>query len=187
MAGSRLEKFGTIFTRMGDLIRGGVVKAKDVPVWYDVYAAFPPKKDPLYVKPMAKRYGKVTVTVPEIFYKEDEVRAKFYAVYGTGPRAFELSKPNFISTCQRFVEKYGELEKQGEVPEEALFEETGRALLAEGVMLRRRGGPSVAPENRDPVLGMRLKDMLSELQTDTAGKAQAEGEQVQGESTGTPH
>ncbi|XP_072557667.1 small ribosomal subunit protein mS23 isoform X1 [Paramormyrops kingsleyae] len=144
MAGSRLEKFGTIFTRMGDLIRGGVVKAKDVPVWYDVYAAFPPKKDPLYVKPMAKRYGKVTVTVPEIFYKEDEVRAKFYAVYGTGPRAFELSKPNFISTCQRFVEKYGELEKQGEVPEEALFEETGRALLAEGVMLRRRGGPSVS-------------------------------------------
>lgn len=43
----------------------------------------------------------------------------------------------------------------------------------------------VAPENRDPVLGMRLKDMLSELQTDTAEKA--EGEQVQGERTGTPH
>lgn len=42
------------------------------------------------------------------------------------------------------MEKYGELEKQGEVPEEALFEETGRALLAEGVMLRRRGGPSVS-------------------------------------------
>ncbi|KPP66471.1 28S ribosomal protein S23, mitochondrial-like, partial [Scleropages formosus] len=141
MAGSRLEKFGTIFSRMTDLVRAGVLKEAEKPVWYDVYAAFHPKKEPLYVKPLVKRYGKVTMQVPDIFYKEDVIRAKFYAVYTTGPRAFDLFKSNFVSTSQRFVEKYNELEKQGDVPEEALFEETGRALLAEGVVLRRRGTP----------------------------------------------
>lgn len=28
---------------------------------------------------------------------------KFYEQYGTGPRPFELSKSNFVSTCQRYV------------------------------------------------------------------------------------
>lgn len=39
----------------------------------------------------------------------------------------------------RFVEKYSELQKLGETDEEKLFVETGKALLAEGVLLRRVG------------------------------------------------
>ncbi|KAL4647222.1 28S ribosomal protein S23, mitochondrial [Arapaima gigas] len=185
MAGSRLQKFGTIFTRMTQLMRAGVVREAEKPVWYDVYAAFPPKKEPLYVKPMVKCYGKVMTEVPDIFYKEDVVRAKFYAVYSPGPRVFDLNKLNFVSTCQRFVEKYNELEKRGDVPDEALFEETAKALLAEGIMLRRRGGPGVVPESRDPVLQMKLTHMLSEQQTDTPSSTQMEQEQVQGGMTET--
>ncbi|KAM6970124.1 small ribosomal subunit protein mS23 [Aplochiton taeniatus] len=165
MAGSRLEKFGTVFTRVRDLMRSGVVKESEKPIWYDVYMAFPPKKEPLYVKPVTKVYGKKQVEVPEIFYKEDEIRSKFYEAYGTGPRAFELNKPDFVSNCQRFVEKYTELESRGEVQETALFEATAKAMLAQGVVLRRRGMPGVAPEARDPVLGMSLTDMLAEQQT----------------------
>lgn len=175
MAGSRLEKFGTVFTRVRDLMRSGVIKESEKPIWYDVYQAFPPKKEPLYVKPVTKIYGKKQVTVPEIFYKEDEVRSKFYKAYGTGPKAFELTKPNFVSSCQRFVEKYTELESRGEVEESALFEATGRALLAEGLVLRRRGTPAVAPEARHPVLAMKLKDMLAEQQA--ASPAEKEQEQ----------
>lgn len=37
----------------------------------------------------------------------------------------------------RFVEKYLELQNLGETDEEKLFVETGKALLAEGVILRR--------------------------------------------------
>lgn len=37
----------------------------------------------------------------------------------------------------RFVEKYIELQKLGETDEEKLFVEAGKALLAEGVILRR--------------------------------------------------
>lgn len=168
MAGSRLEKFGTVFTRVRDLMRAGVIKHSDKPIWYDVYMAFPPKREPLYVKPAAKIYGKKEEAVPEIFYREDEVRAKFYEVYGNGPRAFELSKVSFISPCQRFIQKYTELESRGELKESELFEETGKALLAEGLVLRRKGASVVATETRDPVLGMKLTDMLVEQQTETS-------------------
>lgn len=45
----------------------------------------------------------------------------------------------------RFVEKYSELESRGDVKPETLLEETAKALLSEGVVLRRRGGgPAVS-------------------------------------------
>ncbi|XP_015222908.2 small ribosomal subunit protein mS23 isoform X1 [Lepisosteus oculatus] len=172
MAGSRLEKFGTVFTRVRDLMRAGVMKEGDRPLWYDVYVAFPPKKEPLYQKPISS-FGKVADKVPDILYKEDNIRAKFYEVYGNGPRVLDLTKTSFVSTSQKFVEKYQELENRGALGEEELFEETGKALLAEGIVLRRRGVPMVVPqgsegsvelESRDPVLEMKLTDMLAEQQ-----------------------
>lgn len=168
MAGSRLEKFGTVFTRVRDLMRAGVIKHEERPIWFDVYAAFPPKREPLYEKAVRPLKIHAADTVPEILYKEDEIRAKFFEVYGNGPRAFELLKPNFVSSCQRFVMKYGELESRGDVKPELLFEETAKALLAEGIYLRKRGGPAkVAPQSRDPLLNMKLTDMLAEQQRDT--------------------
>lgn len=166
MAGSRLEKFGTVFTRVRDLMRAGVIKLEEKPIWFDVYAAFPPKREPLYEKPV-RPLKNAADTVPEILYKEDEIRAKFFDVYGNGPRAFELLKPNFVSPCQKFVMKYSELESRGDVKPELLFEETAKALLTEGVYLRKRGGPAVAPESRNPLLNMKLTDMLAEQQRDT--------------------
>lgn len=44
----------------------------------------------------------------------------------------------------RFVEKYTELQSTGEFEEDVLFEETSKALLAEGILLRRKGGPTVS-------------------------------------------
>lgn len=190
MAGSRLEKFGTVFTRVRDLMRAGVVKEKDKPIWYDVYAAFPPKRTPLYVKPHWKHVQKTEDNVPEIFYKEDVIRAKFYETYGNGPKVFDLSRSTFVSTCQRFVEKYNELQSSGGFEEETLFEETSKALLAEGILLRRKGGPAVAAEHRHPVLGMKLTDMLAEEQqanatADETTSTTAVQEQTQTETPAT--
>ncbi|KAI5099363.1 28S ribosomal protein S23, mitochondrial [Silurus meridionalis] len=168
MAGSRVEKVGTVFTRVRDLMRSGVVKESNKPVWFDVYAAFPPKRDPVYVKPVRRVRPKTEENVPEIFYKEDEIRAKFYQMYGNGPKAFDLTKTGFVSTCQRFVEKYSELESRGDLKPEMLLEETAKALLADGVVFRRRAGrPAVAAETHNPVLAMKLTEMLAEHQKDT--------------------
>ncbi|KAK2847578.1 hypothetical protein Q5P01_010577 [Channa striata] len=174
MAGSRLERVGSVFTRVRDLMRSGVIKPTEKPIWYDVYKAFPPKRAPLYVKPHTRPSLKKEETVPEIFYREDEVRAKFYEQYGPGQRPFDLSNPRFVSTCQRFLNKYVELKSHSALDDAALFEETGKALLREGVVLRRKGAPPVAAESRDPVLTLKLKDMLAEQQSAHTHSAETE-------------
>ncbi|TSK49640.1 Nitric oxide synthase, inducible [Bagarius yarrelli] len=75
MAGSRLEKVGTVYSRVRDLMRAGVVKESKKPIWFDVYSAFPPKREPVYVKPIRQTRQKTEENVPEIFYKEDQIRA----------------------------------------------------------------------------------------------------------------
>ncbi|KAM4844800.1 small ribosomal subunit protein mS23 [Thomomys bottae] len=136
MAGSRLETIGNVFTRTRDLLRASVLKEK--PLWYDVYEAFPPLKEPQFQRPRL-RYGKAKAPIQDIFYHEDRIRARFYSTYGSGQKAFDLFNPNFKSTCQRFVEQYLELQSLGETDEEKLFVETGKALLAKGIILRRIG------------------------------------------------
>uniref|UniRef100_G1N873 Small ribosomal subunit protein mS23 n=1 Tax=Meleagris gallopavo TaxID=9103 RepID=G1N873_MELGA len=166
MAGSRMQKTGSVFSRTRNLLRIGVIEK---PLWFDVYAAFPPLREPLYRVPRP-RYGKVTDVVPPIFYREDEVRAKFYKIYGSGPKPFDLSQPKYKSICQRFVEKYNELKEEGKIEEENLFEETGKALLASGIILQRRGTDKVTQQDhqdaeaRDSVLHLQLQTVLEELQ-----------------------
>ncbi|XP_052545118.1 28S ribosomal protein S23, mitochondrial [Tympanuchus pallidicinctus] len=166
MAGNRMQKTGSVFSRTRNLLRIGVIEK---PLWFDVYAAFPPLREPLYRVPRP-RYGKVTDVVPPILYREDEVRAKFYKIYGSGPKPFDLSQPRYKSTCQRFVEKYNELKEEGKIEEENLFEETGKALLASGIILQRRGTDKVAQQDhqdaeaRDSALRLQLQTVLEELQ-----------------------
>ncbi|KAM6296748.1 small ribosomal subunit protein mS23 [Aegotheles albertisi] len=201
MAGNRMQKIGSVFSRCGaraagsgvpaaglrgedepggagspggraaggrtrNLLRIGVIEK---PLWFDVYAAFPPLREPVYRVPRP-RYGKVKDVIPPIFYPEDEVRAKFYRTYGSGPRPFDLSQSNYKSTCQRFVEKFYELKEEGKIEEERLFEETGKALLASGVTLQRRAADQVAPQDhqdvgsKDSVLHQQLQTVLEEMQ-----------------------
>lgn len=61
--------------RVRDLMRAGVIKQEEKPIWFDVYAAFPPKREPLYEKPVRPLKKRAADTVPEILYKEDEIRA----------------------------------------------------------------------------------------------------------------
>ncbi|XP_015736692.1 28S ribosomal protein S23, mitochondrial [Coturnix japonica] len=166
MAGSRMHKSGSVFSRTRDLLRIGVIQK---PLWFDVYAAFPPLREPLYREPRP-RHGKATGGVSAILYREDQVRAKFYKIYGSGPKPFDLSQPNYKSTCQRFVEKYNELKEEGKIEEENLFEETGKALLASGITLQRRGTDKVAQQDhqdaeaRGSAIRLQLQTVLEELQ-----------------------
>lgn len=47
---------------------------------------------------------------------------------------------SFIS----FIDKYAELKSNSELDDGALFEETAKALLKDGLILRRRGAPFVS-------------------------------------------
>ncbi|KYO32171.1 small ribosomal subunit protein mS23 [Alligator mississippiensis] len=148
MAGnSRSVKLGSLFSRTTSLLRSGLLRKP--PVWYEVYAAFPPRREPLY-RPPRHFILPVKDTVPDIVYPEDVVRAKFYKVYGSSLRPFQLQRKNFKSSCQRFVEEYNKLKKEGEIKEENLFEETKNLLLAKGVALWRKAAVNVIPKAGQP-------------------------------------
>ena len=55
-------------SRVCSLIKCGVMKEEDVPVWLDVYKAFPPKYEPRYDRPASE------APVRNIFYPEDVIR-----------------------------------------------------------------------------------------------------------------
>ena len=50
-------------------MRSGAMAQKDRPVWYDVYAAFPPKTEPLYNRDISNKQPL------NIIYREDFIRA----------------------------------------------------------------------------------------------------------------
>ena len=90
MAQSRLEKIGTIFSRLQGLRKSGAIKAEQVylkivtwvvfisklqvPIWAEVYEAFPPRYEP--------RWDAKDPVVPvrKILYREDSVRAQYSKV-----------------------------------------------------------------------------------------------------------
>lgn len=64
-----LAELGYSVYRVYGLLRTGAMHENDKPIWYDVYAAFPPRIEPKY-----DRY--ITDKQPvNILYHEDAVRA----------------------------------------------------------------------------------------------------------------
>ena len=125
MAQSRLELIGTIYSRVTGLIKSGAIKSEQIPLWYSVYEAFPPKYEPRYDRIDEK-------PVRKILYQEDVVRAKYYKTYGNWEvvNLFSDEKP----TSQIFLEKYIQLAENG-CGESELWDRTVAALELEGVNL----------------------------------------------------
>ncbi|XP_017483292.1 PREDICTED: probable 28S ribosomal protein S23, mitochondrial [Rhagoletis zephyria] len=132
MAQSRLEKIGTIFTRVDGLIKANAMRFEDRPIWYDLYAAFPPKLEPRFDRPAQD------IKIKNIFYAEDVARAKFQKK----EKQYEII--NLLDTkrktqTQNFIEIYQNLKSQNPLDEEKLYEtsvemlgEQSRAPNAEG-------------------------------------------------------
>lgn len=58
-----------IWNRTSGLLRTGVIKVEDKPIWYDVYAMHPPAEEPRYDRPAPN------INLRDIFYEEDVIRA----------------------------------------------------------------------------------------------------------------
>ncbi|XP_046844641.1 28S ribosomal protein S23, mitochondrial-like isoform X2 [Xenia sp. Carnegie-2017] len=102
MASSRHLK-GTVFSRVRDLLKSGVLKEK--PVWFDVVAAFPPLQTP-DLERIPERG-----TVEKIVYPEDSIRRRLNSEFQSEPRSLMERSENdqhlserFISTCLKRME-----------------------------------------------------------------------------------
>jgi len=93
---TRVEKFGSIFSRASGLLRAGAVKWENRPLWYDCYVAFPPA-----VEPKFDRLPLLEEPLPELFYPEDAVRARFYKEFGS-LGVIDLTDNKYKSVSQRY-------------------------------------------------------------------------------------
>ncbi|XP_067673538.1 small ribosomal subunit protein mS23-like isoform X2 [Haliotis asinina] len=128
MAGSRIERFGTIYSRLQGLLKSGALSQVDCPIWKSVYEAFPPQREPMYEREIPDQ------KVRPILYPEDFVRVKYYNTFGNTD-VVDMSNESVKTTCQRFVEKYFDLQQKGVHPDE-LFDKTTEILKAENARLR---------------------------------------------------
>ncbi|XP_016989679.1 probable 28S ribosomal protein S23, mitochondrial [Drosophila rhopaloa] len=149
MAQSRLEKIGTIFTRVQGLLRGGAMKTEDKPIWYDVYAAFPPKLEPRFDRPAPE------IPVRKIFYAEDVVRAKLHK-QNKPQETISLFDNRRSTQSQQFVQIYQDLKAQGALDEQRIYE-TALDLLAEQ---RQQSRLQASPEESLPELDTESKIQL---------------------------
>ncbi|XP_069703717.1 small ribosomal subunit protein mS23 [Periplaneta americana] len=126
MASSRLEKVGTIFSRIKGLLRSGALREEDKPIWYDVYKAFPPKYEPRFDRPAPD------IPIRNIFYPEDIIRASFHKQQKSLP-SVNLSDQQSQTQTQRFISVYNRLKDEGKTPEEKLYSEAVDLMNAEKI------------------------------------------------------
>jgi len=133
MAQSRLELIGTIYSRVSGLLKSGAIKADQIPLWYPVYEAFPPKYEPRFDRVVEEK------PVRKVLYQEDVVRAKYYKTYGNWEvvNLFNDEK----STAQTFVDKYLSLAQAGGFTEAELWDRAVSSLELEGVNLGGKETP----------------------------------------------
>ena len=158
MAQTRMEKIGTIYSRLLGLYKSGAAKYENRPLWFDIYESFPPKYEPRWDRHQLSygTGGNAAKLGPprKILYKEDVVRAQFFKVFGAEDQdlvggelretdrklqhtynLFETEKDNI---AQKFVDKYYELENTtpvGASRERNIFRETVDTLELEGINL----------------------------------------------------
>ncbi|KAG5892367.1 hypothetical protein JTB14_035981 [Gonioctena quinquepunctata] len=154
MAGSRLEKIGTIYSRTTGLLRSGALSWEDRPLWFDIYETFPPKDEPKFDRPVPN------MKLKNIFYKEDKVRAMFHRnnkQIGTT----NMFNNNYKSLTQKFIETYQKIETRytAEMTSEQLYKETIEVLKQEREDKTEAG-------DEDPVsLSTAFKEAQSKLES----------------------
>ncbi|XP_012526581.1 28S ribosomal protein S23, mitochondrial [Monomorium pharaonis] len=124
MAQSRLEKIGTIYTRVTSLLKGKAVREEDMPLWVAVYEAFPPKYEPRYDRRLPKK------PVKPIFYEEDLVRARFHRDQSFIP-ATNLANENVKSATQNFSSIYKTMRKEKELSDDNAYEQAMKQYISE--------------------------------------------------------
>ncbi|XP_026752216.2 probable 28S ribosomal protein S23, mitochondrial [Galleria mellonella] len=130
MASSRLERIGTIFTRVEGLLTRGAMKPDDRPLWFDVYKAFPPITEPKFAKPKPE-----IKSIRPILYKEDILRAKFHS-NGHGLGVVNMLHPTSETHTKKLLQQYKKLKAEG-VPEHELIEKSAAVVENERTVERQ--------------------------------------------------
>ncbi|XP_026462692.1 probable 28S ribosomal protein S23, mitochondrial [Ctenocephalides felis] len=158
MASSRLEKIGTIFSRVDGLIKANGMKWKERPLWYDIYKAFPPALEPKYARPVPN------LPIRNIFYEEDVIRAKFHKGNKQLP-GYNLSDSSHKTTTQKFIVIFNQLKSDNKTLDDDQLFNTALDLLESEVVSRKeattRPLETVAKsESKSEDMNVNIKDLF---------------------------
>ncbi|XP_011878646.1 PREDICTED: probable 28S ribosomal protein S23, mitochondrial isoform X2 [Vollenhovia emeryi] len=123
MAQSRLERIGTIYSRVTSLLKGKAMKEEDMPLWVAVYQAFPPKYEPRYDRRLPRK------PIRPVFYEEDPIRARFHRDQSFIPST-NLANENVKSATQNFLSMYQAISKEG-LSEDDAYEKAMKRYASE--------------------------------------------------------
>lgn len=115
LASSLLSLTLQLYKRTSGLLRSGALKYDERPLWYDVYAAFPPHVQPRFDRPAPN------VEVRQIFYEEDRIRAKYHK-NNKHVGSVDMSDRNQRTQTQQFIESFNKIKAQGALDDNQIFE-----------------------------------------------------------------
>ncbi|XP_055390083.1 probable 28S ribosomal protein S23, mitochondrial [Condylostylus longicornis] len=160
MAQSRLEKIGTIFTRVTGLLKSGAMKPEDKPLWYEVYAAFPPNLEPKFDRPIPN------IKLKKIFYEEDVIRSHYHKI-NKGRDTINLKDLKSRTQCQQYIDIYNNLKSQGALDEEKI-REVAYEMLQDKIKVETESNDNVienvahADLNKNSTHVVNVKDLFKE-------------------------
>jgi len=62
-------------TRLSGLLKADLVKESEKPLWFNIYKAFPPARDPAYRSAAGLAQSQLPPLPPRILYPEDTIRS----------------------------------------------------------------------------------------------------------------
>lgn len=133
MAQSRIEKIGTIYSKLKGMLKTGAIREEHAPMWLSIYEKYPPKHEPRW-----DRKPERDTPIPKILYEEDVIRAQFYRQFGNRSEVINLLDPNFKPRSELFIEKFKQIEASSPDKNDfkGIFVNTVDALELDGIRLR---------------------------------------------------
>ncbi|XP_001606448.1 28S ribosomal protein S23, mitochondrial [Nasonia vitripennis] len=161
MAQSRLEKVGTIYSRLTSLIKSGGIPEENKPIWLDLYKAFPPKYEPTFSRPASGP------PVRKIFYTEDLIRAQFHKHHRRYSNVNLLDNKS-VSRTESFILIYRQLEKDG-VPQDEIYNKAIEEFLEkfkhEQALKEAEKADTAAESSQRPLQGLSIKRLVADKES----------------------
>ncbi|EEB16657.1 mitochondrial ribosomal protein S23, putative [Pediculus humanus corporis] len=111
---SRLEKIGSIYARVSNLLSKRKPGSIEKPLWFDIYTKYPPIQEPLWNRPP------LDIKVKEIFYEEDKIRAKVHKALKNKLTPFNLADNRNNNESELPIKLYQDYVSQGLTEDEAI-------------------------------------------------------------------
>lgn len=133
--GTRAHKFGSIYSRVKNMLQSGLISQENKPIWFDVYEAFPPEREPVYAPPPSPdQFGLIPKdnSVQKILYAEDWARVAVKRMFNDFKSVYNLNDQTNLNMSQRVIEIFRKIHQaEPHLTNEEIFARTKKIVFKE--------------------------------------------------------